>query len=79
MKTTSIFDVVKVARNEPKRYGKKGELLLTYDESEAHRIAERRRGSSVAKGGVAGTKRDFGGSVEPADDSSGDRNGSEKV
>lgn len=38
------FDVVKVAREKPHRYGKKGELLIDYNDTEA---AERRR-SSVA-------------------------------
>jgi hypothetical protein len=29
-KTTSIFSVVRVANEEPRRYGKKGELLVDY-------------------------------------------------
>lgn len=36
-KTTSIWDVVKVARDEPRQYGKNGELLISYDESDAVR------------------------------------------
>jgi hypothetical protein len=35
-KTTSAFNVVSVARNEPHRYGKKGELLINYQETEEH-------------------------------------------
>ncbi|KAL2002547.1 hypothetical protein VTN02DRAFT_6534 [Thermoascus thermophilus] len=35
-KTTSIFDVVRVAREEPRRYGKNGELLINYAETEDH-------------------------------------------
>ena len=41
------FDVVKVAKNEPYRYGKKGELLIEYDETEA--AQEGRRRSSVMR------------------------------
>jgi hypothetical protein len=33
-KTTSVFNVVSVARNEPRRYGKNGEVLITYEETE---------------------------------------------
>ena len=35
-KCHSYFTVVKVARDEPRRYGKKGELLINYDETEEH-------------------------------------------
>ena len=35
-KTSSIFDVVSVARNEPHRYGKNGELLINYQDTEEH-------------------------------------------
>lgn len=35
-KTDSIFKVVSVARNEPHRYGKDGELLINYEETEEH-------------------------------------------
>lgn len=33
-KTTSAFNVVSVARNEPHRYGKNGELLINYQDTE---------------------------------------------
>ncbi|KAK7529253.1 sugar transporter STL1 [Phyllosticta citribraziliensis] len=33
-KSNSIFDVVKVARDEPRRYGKNGELLIPVDDAE---------------------------------------------
>lgn len=33
-KTTSILDVVKVARKEPRRFGKRGELLVEFAEHE---------------------------------------------
>jgi hypothetical protein len=35
-KTTSIWDVVKVAADEPLRYGKNGELLINYTETDEH-------------------------------------------
>ncbi|KAK2785121.1 hypothetical protein FQN52_008607 [Onygenales sp. PD_12] len=35
--TTSIFDVVRVAKETPRRYGKNGEVLINYDETEEHR------------------------------------------
>lgn len=44
-KTTSIFDAVKVARDMPRRYGKNGELLVDYFDTEAAQGAERRRSS----------------------------------
>ena len=48
-KTDSIFSVVGVARNEPHRYGKKGELLIHYEETDDHK----RRASHISeKGGV---------------------------
>ncbi|KAI1084192.1 general substrate transporter [Whalleya microplaca] len=31
------FDVVRVAREEPRRYGKNGELLIAYDETDEHK------------------------------------------
>lgn len=35
-KTSSVFNVVSVARNEPHRYGKNGELLINYEDTEEH-------------------------------------------
>ena len=32
----SYFTLVKIARDEPRRYGKKGELLINYEETEEH-------------------------------------------
>jgi len=61
-----IFTVVKVAREMPRRYGKNGELLINYDETEeARRVSERRR-SSIAAQGAGGKKynNDFGGENE---------------
>lgn len=46
-KTTSIFDVVKVAAEMPRRFGKNGELLIDYEQTET---AERRRSSITAAG-----------------------------
>ena len=35
-KCGSYFTVVKIARDEPRRYGKKGELLINYEETDEH-------------------------------------------
>lgn len=43
--TTSVFNVVRVAKEEPHRYGKNGEVLINYQETEEHQ----RRRSSVAR------------------------------
>ncbi|KAL8991956.1 MAG: hypothetical protein Q9169_007500 [Polycauliona sp. 2 TL-2023] len=49
-KCNSVFTVVKVARDEPQRYGKKGELLIRYEETEEHR----QRQASVVSGTAMG-------------------------
>jgi hypothetical protein len=49
-KTKGWFDVVATARNEPLRYGKHGELLIEYEQTEEHALRSR----SVASG--AGSK-----------------------
>ncbi|KAF2215453.1 hypothetical protein CERZMDRAFT_94864 [Cercospora zeae-maydis SCOH1-5] len=43
-----IFDVVKVAKEQPRRYGKKGELLIAYGDTEEAREVARRRRSVVS-------------------------------
>lgn len=43
------FDVVRIAREEPRRYGKHGELLISYEETEEHK-----RHLSVAEEGGHG-------------------------
>ena len=48
------LDVVKVARETPHRYGKRGELLIALDETDDHRDVEERRRSSVATQGAKG-------------------------
>lgn len=35
-KCHSWFTVVKIAQNEPRRFGRKGELLINYEETEEH-------------------------------------------
>ena len=37
-KTKSIFSIVSIARNEPRRFGKNGELLINYEETEEHQL-----------------------------------------
>ena len=48
-KTKSIFTVVWTAKHEPRRYGKNGEVLINYEESEEHfrraSVASARRAS----------------------------------
>lgn len=52
-KTKSIFTLVSVASNEPRRYGKNGELLIAYEETEEHK-----RRASYAGGGKKAIKTD---------------------
>ncbi|KAJ9643437.1 hypothetical protein H2199_004116 [Coniosporium tulheliwenetii] len=47
---SNTFTVVKVAKNEPRRYGKNGELLIDYEATPEHAQFEERRRSSVASG-----------------------------
>ena len=48
-KTKNIFTVVWTAKHEPRRYGKNGEILINYEESEEHfrraSLASQRRAS----------------------------------
>ena len=58
------FTVVKVARDKPRRYGRNGELLINYEDTEeARRVGERRR-SSVAGQSVPQQEKVDGGAVE---------------
>lgn len=57
------FDVVKVAREKPRRFGKNGELLINYEDTEAFRNTAERRRSSIAsqhaqQGGIYKTEGD---------------------
>lgn len=45
-KTKNVFGVVKNAREEPRRYGKNGELLINYEETEEHMRREKERRAS---------------------------------
>lgn len=63
------LDVVKVSLIKPRRYGKKGELLINYNDTEEARNAERRRSSLAPQPG----KVDMGG---VAHDEKADSNGS---
>ena len=51
------FNVVKIAHNEPRRFGKNGELLIAYDETEEH---AQRQASVVSASGKAGMGFDGG-------------------
>lgn len=37
LNTNSVFSLVSTARNTPRRYGKNGEVLINYEETEEHR------------------------------------------
>lgn len=55
-KTKGWFDVVRTARDEPLRYGKNGELLIDYEQTEEHAqrvgAAEKREGTGPTSRGV---------------------------
>lgn len=60
-KTTNVFNVVSVARNEPHRYGKHGELLINYEDTEQHlrrasHVSEKRRSGFTAGSELEGGK-----------------------
>ncbi|KAL5116709.1 hypothetical protein ACEQ8H_005458 [Pleosporales sp. CAS-2024a] len=62
-KTTNAFDCVKIANELPHMYGKNGELLVDYFDTEEARDIERRRssvaaaGAGVSRGGVLGEEK----------------------
>ncbi|KAL8987526.1 MAG: hypothetical protein Q9177_003271 [Variospora cf. flavescens] len=47
-KCNSIFTIVKIAKDEPQRYGENGELLIRYEETEEHRQRQVSRASNPA-------------------------------
>ncbi|WPH00781.1 general substrate transporter [Acrodontium crateriforme] len=64
------WDVVRVARTRPRRYGRRGELLISYDDTEAARrrssVVSREATKSARKGTDAGS--DVGEKVETVSD-----------
>lgn len=61
------FTVVKVAREMPRRYGKHGELLINYNETEeARQVGERRRSSVTAQ--TIAARKDSSGEGEEVED-----------
>lgn len=51
-------DVVKVSLTKERRFGKNGELLINYEDTERYRSIAERRGSSVAaQGGMPGAPK----------------------
>lgn len=54
------FDVVKVSKTKPRRFGKNGELLIDYQDTERARSMAERRRSSVAGQGADGYKYEGG-------------------
>lgn len=62
LKTTSIFDVVSVARKEPRRFGNRGELLVEFSEHEVGITTILGDGSDgIGEGGVVKVDDDDGG------------------
>lgn len=49
-KCHSCFTLVRIAHEEPRRFGRRGELLINYEETEEHAV----RQASVAVGGMGG-------------------------
>jgi asparagine synthetase A len=49
-KTRNVFTVVQTAKEEPRRFGKNGEVLINYDETEEH-FRRASVGVRVEKGG----------------------------
>ena len=49
-KTKNIFTAVRTAREEPRRFGRKGELLINYEETDDH---VRRKSSVISEKGMS--------------------------
>lgn len=58
-KTKSIWTVVSIAHNEPKRYGTKGELLLTTDDMDDDRLRQASVVSATVEKGAWSEKEDL--------------------
>lgn len=76
-KTSNVFDLVSVARAEPHRYGKNGELLINYEETEEHLrrasyVSEKAKSKMVARTGDVETGK--GTHFEHRKESSSDSN-----
>lgn len=46
------FTVVKIAHDKPRRFGKNGELLIAYEDTDMYRQTDERRRSSIASQGI---------------------------
>lgn len=63
------FDVVRIAREKPRRYDKHGNLLINYDNTEfAHR---RHSNAGPGTGAEAGTRQDFADEKKSDDNTNG--------
>lgn len=69
-KTTNPFDCVKIAKELPHRYDKKGNPLIDYNDTEEARATERRRSSvtgapiPTGRGGILGADHGHGSDSE---------------
>ena len=70
------FDVVKVSLTKPKRFGKKGELLIKYEDTDEYkRTAERRRSSIASQGAPPARKIEpSGGEIQRDEEKGSDSN-----
>lgn len=61
-KCHSCFTLVRIAHEEPRRFGRKGEILINYEETEEHAVREARVAGGAGMGGgdieKNGTKRE---------------------
>lgn len=55
-KCNSIFTVVKIAKTQPKRFGKDGELLIEYDRTDMARRRSSATAASISRPGNVGEK-----------------------
>lgn len=54
-KCRSCFTVVRIAREEPRRFGRKGELLIHYEDTVEHAL--RQASVAVGGGGMIGVEK----------------------
>lgn len=64
------FSVIKVANTKPRRYGKNGELLINYEDTEEARRVSMRRNSSIAAQGMPQPAKIEEGAVEHEEEKS---------
>lgn len=71
-RTTNVFNCVKIAKELPHRYGKNGEMLIRYDDTEEAQDTARRRSSVIGPDSRKASVNAPAQYQEKADDSNGD-------